>query len=353
MRIQCLILLGACFFSRPRPVSANPSDPSLAPANRPAKTYSSYLVGNPNDAASAEKPKGGIALMGGGDGIDDFLLWLIHHASARGAHADVLVIRATQAGEYNQKIYDLAPLNSVETIVFHSREASYDPYVLRRFRQAEVLFISGGQQNLYANLWAGTPIENEIKRMAERGVPIGGTSAGLAILGEFIYSAYNESAHSPESLRDPYHKDITLDHGFLDLPFLKQTITETHFAQRDRMGRFLVFLSRIKKDWDLPSPLFGIATDEDAAFLLETKNEAAGIATVAGIGSVYILKTPAKTPAVCSPAVPLTYAGISVQKLFQGAQFDLDKKKKVAGKTFEYELSVRDGKVSSSSESIY
>ncbi len=316
-------------------------------------SYSSYRVGNTSDALPKVQPRGGIALLGGGDKAEDYLPWLFEHAAGHGAGADILVIRASGTDEYNADLMKLARVNSVETIVFHSREASYDSYVLSRFRQAELLFIAGGQQNLYMNYWAGTPVETEIQKMAEHGIPIGGTSAGLAILGDFIYSSYHGSAQSPESLRNPYYKDITLDRGFLKLPFLAQTLTETHFTQRDRMGRFLTFLARAKKDWALASPIYGIAVDEDGALLLETQNENAGVATVAGAEHVYVVSTPVEQPERCTPEAALTYAGYHVQKLYDGAQYDLAHKQLVAGKTEEYQLNIKDGQISSSSGSVY
>jgi cyanophycinase-like exopeptidase len=48
----------------------------------------------------------------------------------------------------------------------------------------------------YVYYWKGTPVENAIHDLAERGVPIGGTSAGTAILSEFIYAAQRQSVTS-------------------------------------------------------------------------------------------------------------------------------------------------------------
>ena len=42
---------------------------------------------------------------------------------------------------------------------------------------AEALFIAGGDQSNYVNNWKGTPIEDAIHELVQRGVPIAGTSA--------------------------------------------------------------------------------------------------------------------------------------------------------------------------------
>ena len=50
-------------------------------------------------------------------------------------------------------------------------------------RQAEVVFIAGGDQGNYLRGWKGTPVQDAINANIAAGKPIGGTSAGLAVLG--------------------------------------------------------------------------------------------------------------------------------------------------------------------------
>lgn len=60
----------------------------------------------------------------------------------------------------------------------------------------------------------------------------------MMVLGQFIYTAQSGSATSDEALKNPYQQDITLGTAFLQTsPFLKGVIGDTHFYQRDRMGR--------------------------------------------------------------------------------------------------------------------
>lgn len=47
-------------------------------------------------------------------------------------------------------------VHSVETILFKNRSASSDPYVLDRIRNAEIIFIAGGDQTRYYDYWSGT-----------------------------------------------------------------------------------------------------------------------------------------------------------------------------------------------------
>lgn len=127
-------------------------------------------------------------------------------------------------------------LRSIETIVVPSREAASDPFVLQRLRGAEEVFIAGGDQGDHLQFWKGTPLADTLQELADRNVPIGGTSAGLAVLGQFIYAGLHQSASSAAALADPYDKDLTLDRDFLALPTLTRVITDSHLHARDRMG---------------------------------------------------------------------------------------------------------------------
>jgi len=57
---------------------------------------------------------------------------------------------------------------------------------------------------------------------------------------------------SKQALANPYFSRVTVRRDFLEIPLLRNTLTDSHFAKRDRMGRTLVFLARIVQDgWSL------------------------------------------------------------------------------------------------------
>ena len=213
---------------------------SLTGAPGPKFTY--YLTGNAaNVPATTEF---GLGLMGGGTDVDALFTWM----SDRAGGGDFVVIRASGADGYNQYVYDLGDFDSVETLVLGTRAASSDPKVQEIIRNADALFVAGGDQSAYVNNWKDTPVEDLIHELANRGVPIGGTSAGTAILGEFLYSAQRKSVTSEAALADPFSRDITLDHQFLLLPLMSGLITDQHLIERDRMGRTLTFMARLVTD---------------------------------------------------------------------------------------------------------
>jgi cyanophycinase len=234
----------------------------------------------------------------------------------KGGGGNFVVIRATGTEAYNPYIYAMGGLRSVETIVVPSRAAASDPFVLQRIRGAEALFIAGGDQNDYLQYWKGTPLAAALQQLAGRKIPIGGTSAGLAVLGQFIYSGANQSVTSPEALANPYGKNVTLDRDFLALAPLSRAITDSHLDSRDRMGRLVTFMARVVNDgWT--NGARGIGVDVETALLVEN-----GQATRVGAGSAYFLQT-VGLPQVCAPKTPLTYQNIGVQRLSGAGSFDL------------------------------
>jgi cyanophycinase len=319
---------------------------AVSPAAQAAPGYTYYLTGNGADVVTPTT--GLLVLQGGGTDVDENFVRM----GARSGGGDFVVIRASGADGYNQYIYDLCNCDSVETIVFKNRNAAFNQFVIDKIRNAEVLFLAGGDQSDYVNFWKGTPIEDAIHHVAAKPAPIGGTSAGMAIMSEFVYSAMsNSSLTSEEGLADPFHRDLTLDRDFLALPKLGGLITDQHLQERDRMGRTVAFLARLVNDgWTTQAR--AIAADRETALHV---NPADGTAEVFATAThptpyVYFLRTNGP-PAVCSPGTPLTYTNISVYRVGPGGTFDIDRWKGTQG--IAYTLSASSGVLTSSIGSIY
>ena len=62
---------------------------------------------------------------------------------------------------------------------------------------------------------AVTALDDAIRDLVRRNVPIGGTSAGLAVLGQFDFAALKGSVTSADALANPYNRRMTLDRDFL------------------------------------------------------------------------------------------------------------------------------------------
>jgi len=290
-----------------------------------------------NAADLAVKPQAGFALMGGGAKQDGAFRYLCEHANG----GDFLILRANTEDAYakqvDEEIKAVCPLNSAATIVFDDRDDSDDPKIPEIIGQAEAIFLAGGDQSNYVRFWQDTPVEEALNRHIAAGKPIGGSSAGLAILGEFSFSSMIDTIHSPEALADPYGNKVTLSRDFLHIPLLAGTITDTHFVKRDRLGRLLVFMARILQDgW--ATRVRAIAVEENAAVLLEPD----GLARVVGDGPAYFLQT-SKAPSVCRRKTQLGFRGVAVHRVAPGGSFQVRTWSGPGGE--DYTLSVANGSV--------
>jgi len=281
----------------------------------PRAQYDYYLTGNAGDASGVTQF--GLGLMGGGTDVDALFTWM----GDRAGGGDFVVIRASGADGYNQYVYDLATFDSVETLVLKNRAASSDEFVLGKIRNAEALFIAGGDQSNYVNYWKGTLVEEAIHDLAAKGVPIGGTSAGTAILSEFVYSAQHKSVTSVEALANPFSRNITLERGFLLLPYMAGIITDQHLIERDRLGRTLTFMARIVADgWSAESK--AIAIDRETAVLVDAGGQATIVAN-ADHTTPFAYFIRGGTPQTVAAKTPLTYLNLQVQRAQPGSTFDL------------------------------
>jgi cyanophycinase len=268
-----------------------------------------------SSADSAVVPRPGFALMGGGAKQDPAFRFLCERANG----GDFLILRAGEdqyAESVDKEIFAMCRLNSAATIVFDDRENADDPQVIEILDRAETIFIAGGDQSNYVRFWQDTPVQDALNRHIAAHKPIGGSSAGLAVLGEFSFASIIDTIHSPEALADPYGNKVTLSRDFLRIPLLAGTITDTHFAKRDRMGRLLVFMARILQDgW--AKQVRAIAVEENVAVLLEGD----GAAKVVG-GAVYFLQAET-APEVCRRREPLRFHRIAVHRVLDGGTFNV------------------------------
>lgn len=232
-----------------------------------AKALDVYLEGDLGGPAPAPV-SGGLLLMGGGDHNPEAMRWFI----AKAGHGHIVILRASQHGEASTEFYrELGGVLSAETFVTYSRSASYDKHLLNFLSKADGVFIAGGDQARYVRRWRGTPIARLLDAHVAAGKPLAGTSAGLAILGEYLYGAMDgQSLTSAQGLADPYGKGTTIETGFLQLPPLKGVITDSHFTARDRLGRLFAFIAKAQamRAADVP-PLVGVGVDETASLAVE------------------------------------------------------------------------------------
>jgi len=272
-----------------------------------AQSYTSYFTGNATDLVT--NPTGGICLMGGATESDQAMQWFLQRADG----GDVLVLRASGSNGYNDYFYtDLGiSVNSVESIVCNDATCASEAYLLQKIQQAEAIWFAGGDQWNYVSYWRNTAIDSLINdAILNRGIVIGGTSAGMAILGKAYFSAENGTVTSATALANPYDPLVAIDTvAFLKNAFLENVVTDTHYDSPDRKGRHLTFMARMM---NMGMNAKGIACDEYTAVCVTPD----GIASVYGDyptsdDNAYFIQTNCTladpTPETCSNGTPLTW----------------------------------------------
>jgi cyanophycinase-like exopeptidase len=311
--------------------AASPSVTTIRSASAQTQTTANTPAGNGYVYTREGDPvnvptsgQGGLALEGGGTDINSVFTWMASRLREPGntsviTPGDFLVIRATDDTGYNDYLYTtVGGFNSVATLDIPNRAAASNPAVMAIIESAGALFIGGGNQADYVRYWEGTPVQTAIDYDVAHGVPLGGTSAGTDVIGQFLYSAEGKSLTSSQALNNPFDPSLTLDQDFVDpslVPSLNNTILDTHFVTRDRMGRMLAFLARIDTNgWSTNNMPIGIGINEQTALEITPGGP---LTVVANAGApdpyVYFLRTPG-LPQVCQKNVPLTYASISVDR---------------------------------------
>jgi cyanophycinase len=280
-----------------------------------AADYDYFLTGNAEDFAPT-RTEGALLLSGGGGDVDDAFRWFV----AKAGGGDIVILRASGADGYNRYLHEtIGGVDSVESIVFHHRKAANDPRVLTLIARAEGIFLAGGDQSRYVEFWQGTPVAAALDAHVRAGKPLGGTSAGLAVLGQFAFSARGRGElNSDLALRDPFDARITLEDDFLHLELLRGVITDSHFMPRRRLGRSLAFLARLQEK--SPARLLGLGIDEKTALCLEADGTGR-VFTRAPEGAAWLM-VPTR-PAELQRGRPLTMRDVQVIAIGPESSLDL------------------------------
>ncbi len=281
--------------------------------------------------------KSGLVLSGGGllqASTQSVLAWIRARVPGAGRAGNLVVLRASGGRDYSDEFYNHTQLASVQEILVppcapRSEVDRAAPYV----EHADAILFSGGDQANYVK-WKGSQLIAAVRRAYDHAV-IGGGSAGLAIQGEVVFDSVSDDRLSdkdvatPDAVKNPYEPTISFTTGFFSWPQMRSSITDTHFARRDRFGRSAAFMARALNDHLIAeSTMYGVAVDEGAALLVEPDGTATLTQRVRGSGGyvpkgAYILQ--GKRPAALIPGKPLHYTVQVIHLSRSGQRYQLVK----------------------------
>lgn len=295
-------------------------DAGLATVDAGSLTLTVYpRQGDPlDDSAPPAGP--GLVLMGGSTDVDDAFRWAQRTiaADAGTRRGDVVVLRATGADGYTSYLLGLAPFQSVQTLKLTPPATPADlAFAADVVSRAEFVFFAGGDQGHYA-AWAGSPLLAAVQQVHARGGVVGGTSAGLAILGEYTFDAIAAgptAITSSLALSNPSSPLISFTHDLFRFGPLRGVVTDSHFRARDRLGRLVVFAARQHAAGLVtrtPREVLGLGIDEETALVVDASGRASLKLQTPGTGGAWAMRVP---PASLTAGQPLRVDQVEVTRL--------------------------------------
>ena len=236
----------------------------------------------------------------------------------------LLIAQGTEKKEFVNNVFDFyanGRSRSVTSLNITTRDQANDQRLLKYVNGADTIWLGGGAQSLYQSTWVGTVLFAALVRAAASNVAIGGTSAGMAILGEAAYVDLPwDSVKSRFATLAPLDPRLKINYQGAQLPFstlsaapgapLHNYITDTHFSSRDRMGRLIAFAAKSHNN--------GLGVDEDTAVLIEKVNGKWSW-TVAGDGHVFlVLPSSSRVRPKYEDGLRLSYGPMNVYRLDVG-----------------------------------
>jgi len=192
-----------------------------------------------------------------------------------GHGGDILVLRERGGFAYNSFFIDRRPHssqrpNSVETIIVDTRDKANSAYVKWAIDHAEMIWLAGGRQSESMHNWNDTKLSKAVDAAIARGVVIGGTSSGMAILGGVVCAPglRYRGTTSAEAIADPFNERIRIHDALFKIPRLENAILDMHVAQEDRIGRLITFVARAHEKTK-PRRAMGIGLDEGTALFID------------------------------------------------------------------------------------
>jgi cyanophycinase len=328
-----IVLAGAC-----RPVS-EPGDSGgwESPPDSPAGE-SGLDTGDPTDTADTgdPEPAGGIGVVvlagGGSEGDEgDGGAWsarlygeLLAGGDVTGdGRVRVAVLSTAEESDWLPRYFEWLGADEAFNLRVASAAEADSCHVAGRIPGVDAVFIKGGDQGEYYDLWNNTQLETALRSLAlERGGGIGGTSAGaMSLAGHAL--AGGQDLVSLDVLEDactPWLDDASDGGSGVHDDFLgivDGALIDTHFTQRGRLGRLAGAMARAL-DEGAPPELLGIGLEQQTGLVLRD-----GEARVVGVGAVSFLQASEGSTLVRDCGHPLVFTELRLDRLTEGWVYDL------------------------------
>ena len=212
--------------------------------------------------------------------------------------------------------------DSSENLVVSSKKDANDPKVEEALKDADVVFIRGGNQGKAYQLWKGTKVHEQMQALGSRGGAIGGTSSGAMGLSEYSITG-GQDFDSKEVLSDSHSPLLNdkvapatsgIHNDFLNA--VPGVLADTHCGERGRVGRLMAVMAKATEDFQ-DNKIVSVCLEEKTGVAITN-----GKAQVFGTGSVHFLTETEDTKKERVRGKPLSYTDVRDDALTEGWTYD-------------------------------
>jgi cyanophycinase len=177
-----------------------------------------------------------------------------------------------ELGAEYRKVFKRLGAGEVIVVDVSRREDTLSEKAMKALEEATAVFFTGGDQLHITALMGGTEMDKLIKRRHGKGLLLGGTSAGAAMMS-------NSMLLGGDGECNPRSGAVEIGPG---MDFVIGAVIDTHFSQRGRHGRLIAAVAHYPQD-------LGLGLDEDTAIVVngdEFEVIGSGAVTVIDAGGI-------------------------------------------------------------------
>ncbi|MBP1770485.1 MAG: cyanophycinase [Candidatus Aminicenantes bacterium] len=257
-------------------------------------------------------PKGHLFIVGGGDRDEPLMRKYVELAKRDGPAKIVIFTMASGVPLETGPglVAEFKGYGVPDSAYFHlTREEAMRPESLKILDGVTGVWFSGGDQAKQTAVLLKTPLHARMLELYKEGCLIGGTSAGAAVMSEFMITGNEKRAGGEEgSWEVILADDVEHTEGF---GFVKNAVIDQHFVTRKRHNRLISIV--------LENPaLVGVGIEEATAVLVRPD----GKYEVLGEGQVVVYDARRAVTAK-SPDGHLGGHGLTMHVLLAGDVYDL------------------------------
>ena len=257
-------------------------------------------------------PKGHLFIVGGGDRDEPLMRRYVELAKGYGTGRVVIFTMASSVPLETgpELVAEFQKYGITDVAYYHlTREEAMKSESLKILDGVSAIWFSGGDQAKQTAVLLDTPLHARMLELYAEGCLIGGTSAGAAVMSEFMITGDEKRTKNEDELWQVIlADDVIHSRGF---GFVKNAIIDQHFITRRRLNRLISVV--------LENPgLVGVGIEESTAVLVRPD----GKYEVIGENQVLIFDA-RRAKTAMSPTGRLGGHNLAMHVLLPGDVYDL------------------------------